>query len=212
MKTSAIILAAGLGTRMNSELPKVMHKIAGRPMLLYLLDTLSELELEKVVLVLGPNMEQVIDFVADSGFKVDIVIQDERLGTGHAVKQAKKNFSGYKGNIVVLYGDSPLIGTNTIKKMINTRNETINPALVVLGFFPNEVSGYGRLILDKPNSVKKIVEEKDATKDELANRLCNSGIIVADGKIFFDLIDMVVDQQSSYHQKKRLATEEFRQV
>ena len=189
MKTSAIILAAGLGTRMNSELPKVMHKIAGRPMLLYLLDTLSELELEKVVLVLGPNMEQVIDFVADSGFKVDIVIQDKRLGTGHAVKQAKKNFSGYKGNIVVLYGDSPLIGTNTIKKMISTRNETINPALVVLGFSPNDVSGYGRLMLDKPNSVEKIVEEKDATKYELANRLCNSGIIVADGEILFDLIE-----------------------
>ena len=189
MKTSAIILAAGLGTRMNSDLPKVMHKIAGRPMLLYLLDTLSELELEKVVLVLGPNMEQVIDLVSGSGFKVDIVIQDERLGTGHAVKQAKKNFSEYKGNIVVLYGDSPLIGTNTIKKMINTRNETINPAVVVLGFSPNDASGYGRLILDKPNSVKKIVEEKDATKDELANRLCNSGIIVADGRIFFDLIE-----------------------
>ena len=188
LKTSAIVLAAGLGTRMNSELPKVMHKIAGRSMLLYLLDTLAALDLEKVVLVLGPNMGQVSDLIAESGFKVDIVYQNERLGTGHAVKQAENILSGYKGNIAILYGDSPLISIDTIKEMIGARNRTINPALVVLGFSPNDVSGYGRLVLDKSNSVEKIVEEKEATQDELAIKLCNSGIIIADGEILFDLI------------------------
>ena len=113
-ETAVIVLAAGLGTRMNSILPKVLHPVAGRPMILKLLDSLIQIDPDRIVLVIGPDMESVSDAIEAAGYNFEIVIQEDRLGTGHAVQQAETVLSGFKGNVLVLYGDSPLITSNTM--------------------------------------------------------------------------------------------------
>ncbi len=182
------MLAAGLGTRMNSILPKVLHPIAGRPMILQLLDSLAEIEPDKIVLVIGPNMELVSDAVAAAGYHFEIVIQQDRLGTGHAVQQAQKSLLGFKGNVLVLYGDSPLITSKTLAKMLEARSSQNNPAVVVLGFKPLDRGEYGRLVLDKTGNLEAIVEATEASEDEILNDLCNSGVMVIDGTILLELV------------------------
>ena len=186
--TAVVVLAAGLGTRMNSILPKVLHPIAGRPMILQLLDSLAEIEPDKIVLVIGPNMEPVSDAVAAAGYLFEIVIQQDRLGTGHAVQQAQKSLLGFKGNVLVLYGDSPLITSKTLTNMLGARSAQNNPAVVVLGFRPLDRGEYGRLVLDKTGNLEAIVEAADANEDEILNDLCNSGVMVIDGTILLELV------------------------
>ncbi len=186
-ETAAIVLAAGLGTRMESELPKVLHAIAGRAMILQLLDSLSTIKPEKIVLVLGPEMDAVSEAVSEAGFTVETVIQQDRLGTGHAVRQAESVLAGYTGNILVLYGDSPLITAETMADMLNARTGEDDPAVVVLSFRPFEPGDYGRLNLDEAGGLVSIVEAKDASDDELANDLCNSGFMAIDGALLSDL-------------------------
>ncbi len=186
-ETTAIVLAAGLGTRMKSELPKVLHAIAGRAMILQLLDSLSTIKPEKIVLVLGPEMDVVSEAISEAGFTVETVIQQDRLGTGHAVRQAESVLAGYTGNILVLYGDSPLITAETMADVLDARTGKDNPAVVVLSFRPFEPGDYGRLNLDEAGDLVSIVEAKDASDDELANDLCNSGFMAIDGALLSDL-------------------------
>ena len=186
-ETAAIVLAAGLGTRMKSELPKVLHAVAGRAMILQLLDSLSTIKPEKIVLVLGPEMDAVSEAVSEAGFTVETVIQQDRLGTGHAVRQAESVLAGYTGNILVLYGDSPLITAETMADVLDARTGKDNPAVVVLSFRPFEPGDYGRLNLDEAGGLVSIVEAKDASDDELANDLCNSGFMAIDGALLSDL-------------------------
>ena len=186
--TAVIVLAAGLGTRMNSFLPKVLHPIAGRAMILHLFDTLTKIEPDRVVLVLGPDMESVSDKVAAEGYRFEVVVQKDRLGTGHAVQQAENVLSDFKGNILVLYGDTPLIKSHTLTEMLDKRRMIINPGVVVLGFRPFDPSGYGRLMTDKFGNLEAIVEAADVNDEELSNELCNSGVMVIDGAILFNLI------------------------
>ena len=186
-ETAAIVLAAGLGTRMKSELPKVLHAIAGRAMILQLLDSLSTIKPEKIVLVLGPEMDVVSEAISEAGFTVETVIQQDRLGTGHAVRQAESVLAGYTGNILVLYGDSPLITAETMADMLDARTGEDDPAVVVLSFRPFEPGDYGRLNLDEAGGLVSIVEAKDASDDELANDLCNSGFMAIDGALLSDL-------------------------
>ncbi len=185
--TAALILAAGLGTRMKSALPKVLHPIAGRAMILQLLDSLSAIEPDRIVLVLGPDMAAVSDAVAAAGYAFETVIQQDRLGTGHAVQQAEEALSGYGGTVLVLYGDSPLITSETMENMLKARESSENPAVVVLGFRPFDPAEYGRLILGDSGSLVDIIEVKEASEEVLASDLCNSGVMAIDGKILFDL-------------------------
>ena len=185
--TAAIVLAAGLGTRMRSNLPKVLHPIAGRAMILQLLASLSEIEPERIILILGPGMEAVNDAVLAAGYSVETVIQQDRLGTGHAVQQAEEVLSGYSGNVLVLFGDSPLITPDTLADMLDVRSGSDDPAVVVLGFRPFDPSAYGRLVVGDTGNLDRIVEAKDASEDELATEICNSGVMAIDGKILFDL-------------------------
>jgi len=185
--TAAIVLAAGLGSRMKSNYPKVLHTIAGRAMILQLMDSLSEINPEKIVLVIGPDMEPVSDAVTAAGYTVEVVIQKDRLGTGHAVKQAEKMLLGYHGTVLVLYGDSPMITPETMADMLAARIEPSDPAVVVLGFRPFEPAAYGRLILSHTGGLEAIIEAQDASEEELSNELCNSGVMAIDGKILFDL-------------------------
>jgi len=175
MKIATIILAAGMGTRMKSNLPKVLHKIAGKPMINHVIDTAEKLSPEKTVLVVGeefPNKEN----------NTNIVIQKDRLGTAHAVLQAKKHLQNFDGKILVLYGDTPLITSETLQKMIDT-----NADVTVLGFNPDNPFGYGRLVVQN-NKLEKIVEEKEANTDEQKIIFCNSGVIAIEGKHLFNLL------------------------
>ncbi|MCQ2914377.1 MAG: bifunctional UDP-N-acetylglucosamine diphosphorylase/glucosamine-1-phosphate N-acetyltransferase GlmU [Alphaproteobacteria bacterium] len=183
MNNYAIILAAGQGTRMKSSLPKVMHKIAGQPMVCHLLSTISKLnDVKESVVVVGPNMDIVAKAVAPN----KVALQVKQQGTGDAVKAAKDLLNGVKGNILILYGDTPLIKLETLEKMIARRESGYD--VVVLGFTPADAGRYGRLVV-KNEKLEKIVEFKDASDEEKAIRLCNSGVMCVNAEKLFKWLD-----------------------
>lgn len=183
---AVVVLAAGLGTRMKSTLPKVMHPVAGRPMISHLLDTVSALQPERVVVVIGPGMDVVAAAVAPHS----TVVQADRLGTGHAVAQARAALDGFRGTVLVLYGDTPLITRARLDDMLRCRRQSPHPAVVVLGFRPDDPGQYGRLVVGE-GGLEAIVEFKDATAEQRALTLCNSGVMAVDGAKLFGLIDRV---------------------
>jgi bifunctional UDP-N-acetylglucosamine pyrophosphorylase / glucosamine-1-phosphate N-acetyltransferase len=184
-----VILAAGQGTRMKSGLHKVLHPIAGRPMLLHLLAATEALFPERTVIVVGSGREQVEKAVAGRG--VDIAVQAEQLGTGHAVAQAKEALHGFAGDVLILYGDVPLVRAETMKAMLERLNRGDEPRAVVLGFRPEQAGAYGRIIADGQGVIEKMVEYKDATATERAVTLCNSGLMAVHAAELFVLLDMV---------------------
>jgi len=186
-KTAIVVLAAGLGTRMKSAMPKVMHPIGGRPMVNHLLETVESLSPEKVAVVVGPDMDQVEAAVAPH----PVAVQTERLGTGHAVMAARDVVEGFKGDVLIVYGDTPLLTKQTLRKMLEARRAKPAPAVVVLGFIPDDPGQYGRLILDDDGLLEEIVEYREAGADELAVDLCNSGVMCIDGGLLFNLLDRV---------------------
>jgi len=171
---AAIILAAGKGTRMKSALHKVLHPIAGRPMLGHLTDAVAALNAERTVIVAGAGREQVDAFAAPLGLSV--VVQAEQLGTAHAVRQAEAALTGFEGDILILYGDVPLVTTETMARMVARLHDEDGPAVVVLGFRPAETLAYGRIIAEH-GRILKMVEHKDASTVERAETLCNSGLM-----------------------------------
>lgn len=186
-KTAVVILAAGLGTRMRSARPKVMHPLAGRPMIAHLMETVDSLTPDRVVAVIGDDMDAVADAVQPHG----TVLQGERLGTAHAVLAARDAIGDFDGDVLVLYGDTPLIAPETLRMMLATRHGDGDPAVVVLGFCPDDPGAYGRLIQDADGHLARIAEAKDATPDELDVDLCNSGVMAFDGAVMFDLLDRI---------------------
>ena len=185
-KTAAIVLAAGMGTRMKSALPKVMHPIGGRPMVSHLLATIDHVTPERTVVVIGPDMESVSRTVAPR----PTVVQADRLGTAHAVQQARRELEGFDGDVLVLYGDTPLIAPETLERMLAARRAAPQPAVVVLGFRPAQPGAYGRLVM-QGDSLEAIVEAKEATAEQLAIPLCNSGVMCIDGARLFGLLDRI---------------------
>ncbi|MDX3910348.1 MAG: bifunctional UDP-N-acetylglucosamine diphosphorylase/glucosamine-1-phosphate N-acetyltransferase GlmU [Sphingobium sp.] len=186
---AAIILAAGQGTRMKSAKHKVLHPVAGRPMLLHLLASLSDLKPERQVVVVGAGREQVEAAVAGSG--VAIAVQGEQLGTGHAVAQAHDALAGFVGDVLILYGDVPLISSATMRALLDRLNRGDDPRAVVLGFRPEEPGAYGRIIADGQGIIEKMVEYKDATEAERAVTLCNSGLMATRSTDLFVLLDKI---------------------
>ncbi len=186
---AAVILAAGQGTRMKSDLHKVLHPVAGRPMLLHLFDSVGELSPEHSAVVVGARREQVADVVAPLG--ATIVAQDEQLGTGHAVLQAESALAGFDGDVIVLYGDVPLVQAATMRRMFDRLHADDAPAVVVLGFRPADPAAYGRVIADADGRIDRMVEFKDATPDERAVTLCNSGLLAARADDLFGLLARV---------------------
>lgn len=171
---AAIILAAGQGTRMKSDLHKVLHPIAGRPMLGHLLASVEALGPATTVVVVGAGREQVEAEVA--GRAVTVVTQAEQLGTGHAVRQAEATLAGFSGAALILYGDVPLVSPETMTRMLARLGEGDAPAAVVLGFRPDDAAAYGRIIATD-GVIERMVEYKDASADERAVTLCNSGLM-----------------------------------
>lgn len=174
MKLGVVILAAGKGTRMRSALPKVLHPLAGRPLLRHVLDAAEALGAVQICVVYGHGGEQVSGAFADVG--CTWVEQRERLGTGHAVKQAMPAMRGVD-RVLVLYGDVPLIEAETLNRLVADSADT---ELGLLTMALPEPTGYGRIVRDKRGHVLRIVEQKDASEAELGISEVNTGIIVAD--------------------------------
>ncbi|MEL6530529.1 MAG: bifunctional UDP-N-acetylglucosamine diphosphorylase/glucosamine-1-phosphate N-acetyltransferase GlmU [Pseudomonadota bacterium] len=172
---AAIILAAGKGTRMKSDLHKVLHPIAGKPMLMHLLDQFALMGEQRLVVVAGDRREQLDAALADHD--VTTALQDPQLGTAHAALQAKQALEGFSGNILVCFGDVPMVKAGTVERL----NKALegDAKVAVLGFRPDDALQYGRIIAEPDRSVSKMVEFKDASDAERAVDLCNSGLIVA---------------------------------
>jgi len=168
---AAIILAAGQGTRMKSRLPKVMHALAGRPMVQHLLAACAPV-FDRVVVVVGPGMETLAAAVAPHA----TVVQEERLGTGHAARMAAPLLEDVTGDAAVLYGDNPLVSTATLERLVAARESA---DLVLLAMRPADPGRYGRVVLDADGQVARIVEHADATEAERAIGLCNAGVVCA---------------------------------
>jgi bifunctional UDP-N-acetylglucosamine pyrophosphorylase/glucosamine-1-phosphate N-acetyltransferase len=171
----AIILAAGKGTRMKSERPKVLHRLAGAPLLAHVLHAVKAAGLTRCAVVVGPGMDEVAAAATALDPKLDMFIQAEQLGTADAVKAARRAIEEFQGHVLVLYGDTPLLTPETLHRV---RGELISGAdLVVIGFEAENPTGYGRLLLDDRGRLAAIREEKDASEEERALTLCNSGIM-----------------------------------
>ncbi|WP_249042110.1 bifunctional UDP-N-acetylglucosamine diphosphorylase/glucosamine-1-phosphate N-acetyltransferase GlmU [Sphingobium limneticum] len=174
---------------MKSSLHKVLHPVAGRPMLLHLLASVSALSPERQVVVVGAGREQVEKAVAGSG--VVVAVQAEQLGTGHAVAQAHDALAGFAGDVLILYGDVPLVGATTMQAMLDRLSRGDEPRAVVLGFRPDDAAAYGRIIADRQGIIEKMVEYKDASEAERAVTLCNSGLMAVRSIDLFVLLDQI---------------------
>lgn len=186
---AAVVLAAGKGTRMKSDLHKVLHPIAGRPMLDHLLASVGELGAERQVVVVGSGRDQL---EAALGSRAAIAVQEPQLGTAHAVMQARDALIDFSGDVLILYGDVPFVRPDTMRMMIDRLHMPDEPAVVVLGFEPPDSLQYGRVIASD-GIITKMVEHLDATEDERACRLCNSGLMVARSADLFDLLAGAAD-------------------
>ena len=193
MTTALIILGAGMGTRMNSELPKVLHPIGGAPMIVHAMRAGAGLSPEKTVIVAGHGAEAVSKAALAYDPNAQTVLQSEQLGTAHAVAQARDALDGFDGDAVVLYGDTPFIKPETLEAMATARAKH---DIIVLGFEAADPGRYGRLITDG-DALDRIVEFKDASDEERAVTLCNSGVIMANAKTLFELIDAVGNDNAS---------------
>ena len=188
-----IVLAAGKGTRMKSDLHKVLHPIAGRPMLDHLLASAAQLAPARQVVVAGHGREQLEAALAG---RAEIAVQEPQLGTGHAVLQAEAALKGFSGDVLILYADVPFVRPETMRAMLARLNAPDAPAVVVLGFEPADTLQYGRVIADETGRIAKMVEHKDASEAERACRLCNSGLMAAKADALFALLGRVGNDNS----------------
>ncbi|HEY0445435.1 MAG TPA: bifunctional UDP-N-acetylglucosamine diphosphorylase/glucosamine-1-phosphate N-acetyltransferase GlmU [Allosphingosinicella sp.] len=186
---AAVILAAGKGTRMKSDVHKVLHPIAGRAMLDHLLGVLEGLGPARKIVVLGSGREQVEGLVQARGGEV--VLQVEQLGTGHAVQQSEAVLGAFEGDVLILYGDTPLVEAETMAHMLDRLNGADRPAAVVVGFRPDDPAAYGRILARDDGTIDKMVEYKDATPEERAVNLCNSGLMAVRARDLFALLAKV---------------------
>ncbi|MFD0978548.1 bifunctional UDP-N-acetylglucosamine diphosphorylase/glucosamine-1-phosphate N-acetyltransferase GlmU [Tropicimonas aquimaris] len=193
MPTNLVILAAGQGTRMQSDLPKVLHEVAGAPLLHHAMQAGATLQPDRVVVVTGNGAEDVAAAAQDFDPQVLLAEQTERLGTAHAVAQARTALEGAEGDVIVLYGDTPFVRPETLERMVEARADH---AVVVLGFEAADPGRYGRLVMNG-DALERIVEFKDATDEERAITLCNSGVICVDAATLFDLIEAVGNDNAS---------------
>jgi len=187
-RIGAVILAAGKGTRMQSELAKVLHPICGRPMLLYSVDLAKVIGADRIVAVIGHQAERVREACGEQG--VIFVEQRLQLGTGHAVLQAREVFADYDGLILILCGDVPLLKGSTVESLI-AHHDASGAAVTVMTVNLDNPGSYGRIVKSDTGEVLKIVEAKDATAGEKAIREINTGIYCADCRFLFDAVGRI---------------------
>lgn len=187
---AAIILGAGKGTRMKSDLPKVMMKVHEKPMIKHIIDTLEDMGTKEIVTIISKDGELVKNEVKP--YKT--AVQEEQLGTGHAVKCAKDVLGQFDGPVLVIFGDTPLITKKTFLNTVKMIEKGFS--VVVLGFRPEDPARYGRLKMEG-DELKSIVEFKDATDEEKGIGFCNSGCMGFDGKYLFDILDRIGNQNAA---------------
>jgi bifunctional UDP-N-acetylglucosamine pyrophosphorylase / glucosamine-1-phosphate N-acetyltransferase len=187
---AAIILAAGKGTRMKSDTHKVLHPIAGKPMLMHLMDSVDALSPAKKVVVVGDKADQLEAAFEKSRDCPYFSVQEPQLGTGHAVQQAEAALADFEGDVLILYGDVPMVPTATMQAMIDRLDHADNPAVVVLGFEPEDTLQYGRIVAEG-DRIEWMVEHKDATEHQRKVKLCNSGLMAVRAKDLFALLARV---------------------
>ena len=173
--TAVVILAAGHGTRMKSATPKVLHQLAGLPMLHHVIKAGQSLQPERLCVVIGDHAPEVGEAARAFDPDAQVFVQAPPRGTGDAVTCAMPGLEGFEGTVFVLYADTPLIPADTLAKMRATAE--VGAAVTVLGFTPVDPGAYGRLITDTDGALERIVEAKEASREELAVRLCNSGVM-----------------------------------
>ncbi len=186
---AAVILAAGQGTRMRSKTPKVLHTVGGRSMLHHVLSLVKQTAASPAMVIVGPHMQQVSDAVAAFDPAMGVRVQETPLGTAHAVLISQPLLDGFKGDVFILYADTPLIQVSTLDRMIAARAE--GAQIVVLGFHSDHPTGYGRLLINEDGHLAGIVEQGEATSEQKAITFCNSGVMLIDGSILFELLDQV---------------------
>ncbi|MFN4142994.1 bifunctional UDP-N-acetylglucosamine diphosphorylase/glucosamine-1-phosphate N-acetyltransferase GlmU [Aestuariivirga sp.] len=183
-----VVLAAGKGTRMKSSLPKVLHRAGGRSLLGHVLHAARQLAPDRAVIVAGPGMDAVSAEARRIFPDVAVATQEERHGTAHAVSMAKSALADFRGTVLVLYGDVPLIAAETLMRLAGLAEEE---GMAVLGFEAQNPHGYGRLIRNAAGQVVAIREELDASEGERALTLCNSGIIAIDAALLWSLLPKI---------------------
>ena len=193
-QTALCLLAAGKGTRMRSDLPKVLHEIAGLPLFAHALASGAGCSPTRTVIVTGHQSERVAEAARKHSPDATCVEQSPQLGTGHAVQMAAPALADFDGDVVILYGDTPLIKPQTLEAMSAARQA--GAAVVVLGFDTPDPAGYGRLIENAEGGLDRIVEAKEATPEELAVTLCNSGVMSAHASDLFRLLDKVTNENA----------------
>ena len=202
MSLAVVVLAAGKGTRMRSEVPKVLHELCGRSMLAWVLNAAAALEPERLVVVLGHGREEVekhLGGLSIAGLPRAVCAQQEpQLGTGHAVKVTRDALAGFEGQVLVLYGDTPLLTGETLRQLVAKKPEG---GTSILTARPEDPTGLGRILRDDSGAVQSIVEQKDATPDQRAIREINSGMYVFDAEKLFPYLDLLGNdnQQGEYY-------------
>lgn len=186
MKLKTLILAAGKGTRMKSDMPKVIHKVNGVPMITKIIDTLSGLNPKENILILGHKKEEVLKVVGEN---CDYVLQTEQLGTGHAVIQAKEKLEGYDGDVMILCGDTPLLRESTLKSLYEYHKESGAVTTILTSIYENPF-GYGRIVKED-GLVKAIVEEKEASEEIKKIKEVNAGVYCFNSKELFKALDKI---------------------
>lgn len=196
-QVSSIILAAGKGTRMKSRLPKVLHGVCGKPMLSHVVSAASDAGVDRNIVVIGHGAEMVREQI---GSGVEWVEQLEQLGTGHAVMQAESSLADFKGNVLILCGDTPLITTETLTKLMQDHASAGNAATVLTAIM-DDPTGYGRIVRDGAGNVQEIVEHKDASADQIQIREINTGIYCFDAARLFSGLKQVspANAQGEYY-------------
>lgn len=187
MSTAVIILAAGQGSRMKSDLPKVLHNIAGVPMLWHAMQRANQIEADHTIVVVGHGGEKTAAAALAYNPDAQIVWQKEQNGTGDAVRQAADVLKDFEGEVIVLYGDTPFVQADTLQNMLTARSQS---SIVVLGFETDTPAGYGRLQM-QGDSLDAITEAKDCTPAQLEITFCNSGVICAPAPLLFSLLQEV---------------------
>lgn len=194
MSLAVVIMAAGKGTRMKSDLAKVLHKANGRPVIEYVLEKSETLEPEKTVLIVGHQSDRVKE--ATKKYPVEWALQEPQLGTGHAIMQAERALHSFTGDILILSGDAPLVNTATLRNLIDSHRKE-NAAATVLTARLKDPSGYGRIVrFGQSNTVSRIVEHKDASPEELLVEEINSGIYVFRSDILFNALQQITNNNA----------------
>lgn len=193
MGTAAVILAAGKGTRMKSDLPKVGHSVCGRPMIEYVLDAAEAAGVDRIVVVVGFRADVVKELLAKR--KVEFALQEEQLGTGHAVMMCREQLSGHKGPVFVLAGDTPLLRPESLRMLLEEQR-THQAACVIGTAITEKNAGLGRIVRTADGAFDRIVEERDATPEQKKIQEINTGCYVFDGQALLASLDKIRPENS----------------